>query len=378
MADEFVTVPIESDTQTLADNAIAQLRTTWPDWTPNDGDLEVIQIEALAPMAQNAAETASRVPAAIFRRYGTDLIGIPYTQGTPALTTTTWTLVSNPAGRTIPADTQIAIDGFAFAVELTQIVPAATLVVAGITMAATENGVAANDLTGVSVSMISALDWVESITVDATTAGGADEENDVVYQDRLSRELQLQAKTLVTTRDFELMGLSVAGVGRLVAFNDGERNVLVVGTDLVGEPLSAPIKALLVDLYEAYRQVNTVVTVDDATYTTIGVTYTVKAYPGYDATDLEARIDVVLSDVLDPNEWGRPKGFGDPGTQGWFNETVVRKNKLIDLIGDVEGVDYVDTLTLTGSAGSADAGGNWLLPGTVSLTRVGTLTGTIT
>src|SRR4051812_40654520 len=44
----FVTVPITTDSQTLADDAVDRLRVTWDGWEPNDGDLEVVQIEALA------------------------------------------------------------------------------------------------------------------------------------------------------------------------------------------------------------------------------------------------------------------------------------------------------------------------------------------
>ena len=115
MSDQgFVSVPITTDSQTLADDAVEKLRETWEGWEPNDGDLEVIQIEALAPMAQNAAEAASRMFPAAFRAFGTDLAGVAYESGAPASTTVTFTLTDTD-GHDIPVGSEIDIDGFAFA-----------------------------------------------------------------------------------------------------------------------------------------------------------------------------------------------------------------------------------------------------------------------
>jgi hypothetical protein len=56
----------------------------------------------------------------------------------------------------------------------------------------------------------------------------------------------------------------------------------------------------------------------------------------------------------------------------------VRKNKLIDLIGDATGVDYVIDLTITGSAGSVQTNGDWLMPGAVPVPKAGpSITGSV-
>ena len=363
---------LTTDALTLADNAVAALQAKWPGWQPNDGDLEVVQIEALAPMAQNAAETAALAPPAIFRKFGTDLYGVPYQAGSASSTTTTWSIVANPTGRTIPAGAQINIDGTAFAVFADQVLAAGVLSVSGVIVVATQTGSAANGLAGASVSLISALDWVSGVTVATATAGGSDEEFDDAYDDRLARELQLRAKTLVTSRDFEIIALSQPGVGRATASNNGSRAVSVTIADAFGEVVPTPTKTALIAIYATYRQVNTVVTVSDPTYTTVNVVYTVKAYPGFDPTDLTSRINAMLAGVLSPAQWGQPTTFGNPGSPAWFNETSVRLNKIINLIGDVQGVDYVVSLTLNGAAADLT------LSGTVPLTRAGTTSGTIT
>lgn len=379
MSDQgFVSVPITTDGQTLADDAVERLRDQWDGWEPNDADLEVVQIEALSPMAQNAAEAASMMFPAAFRRFGTVLYGVPYQDGLPAEGTVTFTMVDDVGGYVIPAGSTVDIDGYAFAVDAEQTVAPTVTTLTGVGVTATENGSAQNGLIGASVTPISSLAFVESVALDSPTGGGADTENDALYQDRLALELQLRAKTLVTTRDFEIEAMADPGVGRAVAIADSARHITVVLIDDFGEPVDTAVKDRLVELFADYRQVNTVVTVIDATYTTVNVTYSVVAYPGFDLVDLEARIDATLAATLSPSNWGRPSNFGDPGSpDAWYNEPVVRKNKIIDLIADVEGVNYVVDVTITGSAGTVDGAGDLTMPGSVALPRAGTMTGTV-
>jgi baseplate J-like protein len=374
----FVSVPITTEGQTLADDAVERLRDQWDGWEPNDGDLEVVQIEALAPMAQNAAEAASRMFPAAFRQFGTALYGVPYQDGLPAEGTVTFTIIDDVGGYVIPAGSTIDIDGYAFAVDVAQTVAPTVTTLTGVGVTATENGSAQNGLVGASVTPISSLAFVESVSLDSPTGGGADAENDALYQDRFAAELQLRAKTLVTTRDFEVEAMADPGVGRAVAIADSARHITVVLIDDFGEPVDTAVKDRLVELFADYRQVNTIVTVIDATYTTVSVTYSVVAYPGFDPIDLAARIDETLAATLSPANWGRPSNFGDPGSpDAWYNEPVVRKNKIIDLIADVEGVNYVVDVTITGSAGTVDGAGDLTMPGSVALPRPGTMAGTV-
>jgi hypothetical protein len=377
VAENFINFAVTTDAQELLDRFVSRLQEKWPDWTPNDADLESIMAEALAPMAQDAAETAARVPAGIFRSYGSKILNNPYRVGIAAETSVTITL-TDPDGHTIPARTEIEIDGYAFATETDVIVPPGALSAEGVTVVAVEPGEASNNLPGDVVSMISALAFVESVVLESLTSGGQDAEDDIDYQDRLSRDLELQATTLVTARDYELMGLQDPGVGSIVARNDGERNVLVVAVDEEGEALPQPIKDRLIERYEDYRLVNTVITVADPTYTTVNITYEVAAYTGFDEADLITRINQSLEDWLQPGIWGRPKNFGDPGTGGFAPDNVVRKNRVIDIIGDNEGVAYVvGDPVITGAGATIETNGDLTMPGDVALTRPGDVDGVV-
>lgn len=373
-SDVFVEVPITVDSQTLAEDAVQRLADRWPGWEPNDGDPEVVQIETLAPMAENAAETAAQVPAAIFREYGTKLIGRPYDVGAPATGVVTFNFIDS-TGRTIPQDFEIDIDGFAFRVDSETLVPIGSSAASGVAVTAAESGEEANALAGSNIVPVSSLPGINTIVLASPTANGTDPEDDNDYQNNLSNDLKLQAKTLVTTRDFELWAMSKAGVGRASAVHAGDRAVNVAVTDSVGEIVPTAVKNALIADFDNYKLVNTVLTFFDPTYTTINVTYTVKARVGVNQADLDSRIDAALAELLSPPRWGLPKGVTVLGT--WYNEPVVRANVLIDRIADVDGVDYVTSVSITGSAGSA-SGSNWTMAGTFALPRPGVMTGTIT
>lgn len=378
MAEFFIEVPITTDKLTLADNAKTRLIEEWPTWAPNDADLEVVVLEETAGMAADSAESASRVPSSIFRAYGTKLIGLPYSTGVPATSTVTIDFVDD-AGHEVRAGSEIDVDGFAFTIDVDVTVGSGTASASGVAITAAEDGSDANDLPGNVAAMITSNSAVENITLEQPTANGEDAEDDGDYQDRLSGDLELQARTLVTARDYELMSLNRlktlgAQVPRAKAVQDVDTKHVNVTVMDEGEPISAAWKDAILEELDFYRVSNWIVAMVDPTYTVVDVTYEIHSYPGYGRDDLLARVDSMLADTLTPGNWGRPKNQGDPTRPvPWFADNVVRVNKLIDLIGDVEGVDYVTTLTIAG----AGVDGNLTLPGTVALPRPGTMTGSL-
>jgi hypothetical protein len=93
-------------------------------------------------------------------------------------------------------------------------------------------------------------------------------------------------------------------------------------------------------------------------------------YPGFLEDDVVANIDANLELFLDPATWGRPTN--DETESTFLAEPVVRKNKLIDVIGGVQGVNYVVSLTLAdGGAGSGtvESNGDYTMNGDNPLAR---------
>jgi hypothetical protein len=398
MADEFVRFYVESDPQQLADDAKTELAEAWPGWTPNEGDLEVVLIDTLAPMAANAAEVAGWVPAECYLTILEKLHGIFPVAGVNATGTATFTFADGDS-HTIPAGTEIDIDGVAFLVDEDE---TGTSPRAGVAVTCAVEGTVGNDLDGDLVTMVSALSFVASVALDAPTTGGVDAETPQAFADRGSRELELQGKTLVTARDYELVALTRPGVGRALCVPDPvTREIdLMLATD-AGVAVSAGVKTDVGDVLTTLKQETWLVTLHDPTATAIAVTYTVYYVKGTGLTadafkvaevrsgteldltsdgtvtlrkyshDLLDRVDAALTDFLSPANWGRPPGEA----LAWSVEPRVRKNKVIDVISDVEGVDYVDDVTLEG--GTGESNGDRTMSGTFPVTNVSHLTGTI-
>jgi hypothetical protein len=193
--------------------------------------------------------------------------------------------------------------------------------------------------------------------------------------DMLSRELQLRGRMIVTLPDFELAAVDTPGVGRAYAVTTAARDVTVYLTDPEGLPVPAEVKATLADVYAQGRIVNTTVNLDDASYSEIDVTYSVAANPGFEPGNLIDSVNALLTNALSPSGWGVVT-YGQPGTSpsSWINDSTVRLNKIISIIGNYPGVAYV-------VANSVQINGvedDFVMPGPVALPTPGTMTGTVT
>jgi hypothetical protein len=373
IAENFIEVPIETDADTLADNAIDVLQAQWEDWEPNEGDLEVVQIEALSQMAADVADVAAIMPNAAFEAILERLFNVVPQDGTPATGAVTFNLVDTTANL-IPAGTEVDIDGFAFSVDDDTPTVAGSATVVGVPVTANDNDTDANGLTGETVTLVGVLAFVSDVSLVGTTSGAVDPETEQEYLDRGSQALELQAITLVTAHDYEIMAQSDPRVGRAVATDDRtNRRITVTASQADGSVIDAATKTSLAALFDSYRQTTWQVVLGDATNTTINVTFQIHVYPSFDApTVISAAADAVTV-FLDPTTWGSNLSTPSPTPDV---EPRVRKNKLIDVIGSVTGVDYVIDLTITGSAGSVQSNGDWLMPGVVPIPSPGTITGT--
>ena len=81
---------------------------------------------------------------------------------------------------------------------------------------------------------------------------------------------------------------------------------------------------------------------------------------------MKARVEQAVLDYLYPATFGTPP-LGDVHSTNWVSDRTVRKNKLIDMVGNVSGVNYVEDLTITGNLGTSKPNGDWEMPGPVAL-----------
>lgn len=385
---DYLSVPIEIDQQDVLQAAYDFIQSLYPNWVPADGNLDVAILQAISTDAASLRELASSVPDTIFRWYGATIIGIPPIDAVAASSTVTFIAVDN-AGYTIPAGTQISVPAAGdtdvlFETLTDAVIPPGSTTVVGVPIQATEPGSDGTDLgsIGSTVTLIDALTFVTTVTLNNPTAGGSDAEDDDTYLNRLVKELRLLSPRLIIPSDFAANALSIPGVVRTLAIDgynpadqtyNNPRMITIVGIDATGNPVDGATKTAIQTSSEALREVNFIVNVMDPNYTNIDVTFDVAALDGFDTTALAAAVVAAIRAWLDPSTWGVAPLTTDPSS--WNDTQVVRYLDLASLIHSVGGVDHIKTLTFAKhglSQGTADVA----LTAPASLTTAGTITGT--
>lgn len=346
---DFVDIPFSVDANSIADAAIVRLAAQWDGWAPDDASLEVQQIETIAPMAADLGSQISRMPAEVVQAIGTNLLGIPYGAGVAATTTVTLTTVDAAGYFVSAATSEIEIDGFAFSLADDVSIPNGSTVMAGVPVVCNVPGAAANGLTGAVVAPLSLPPFVVGISVDSATGNGADPEDAIAYTNRVSRDLRLRAKTIVTINDFVLEALDTDGISFAWAIGNTARAVTVAVAGVNALPVLTSIKDTLQATYTQYAQVNTVFTIEDATYTAISVTWRAKAVPGADKPALLDAVNAVLGQLLSPRAWGQATlSAPGQGPSPVIRPTVALYDVVV-AIGEVQGVQSVEEVWIYGA-----------------------------
>jgi hypothetical protein len=374
----YVEVDVTTNAADLEQRAYAVIQSVYPDFDPNAGGLATILVQAIALMAETRAIDSAQMPARAFRYFGEDFLGISRSEGSPARILTTWT-VTDDAGHTIPEGTFVTVDNVDFQVAADVTVPPGSTTTADgeVELIALEDGSDGNGLGSV-VVLNDALAWVNTITPEGLSGGGADAQDDEDYQDDLSERLQLLGDRLILPIDFEIAAKDVEGVGRAAVLDtynpdDGttgnERYVTVaVATDEGQAPSPAVLSA--VDTYlQSRREVNFVIRVIGPTLTgnDVDVSFEFATLEDYDPQGVKANAQQAVRDYLNPATWGVPAGAD---SDRWLNTRVVRLNKVIQAIENTPGVDYAENVLVNGSAS------NFLLTGAAPLPVAGDIEGT--
>jgi hypothetical protein len=147
--------------------------------------------------------------------------------------------------------------------------------------------------------------------------------------------------------DDPILGGTVAVDGGAVPGDHGGHVTIAVYGD--GTFVSGADKAILEASLEAQVAANIDVHLIDPTITPVDVAVTVRVIPGYDHDETEAAVLAALAEFLNSESWD------------W--DTLVRRNELISVISNAEGVDFVSSLatpaadvTLPGYAALATSG----------------------
>lgn len=394
---EYIVDPIETDPDDLQRAAFEYLQARWPDWRPEEGNLESWMIAACARMVAEARDTAADVPKAVFRYYGERVLGLPPIDATSATVASTWTLTTNPAGRTIEAGTLVGIEGKSEQIEAFEVVDDVALGVGvlvtgvgAVTLRSISEGEDYSDIggAGVFVDPLDPIAWVTSVKLEAPTSGGRDAEDDDTYLDRLSARLTLLTPRPILPRDFELLAKDIAaqeGIRVRALALDGydpvagtflnERYVSVAMVDDdTGLDVTPTLKALVGSDLDAMREVNFVVPMIDPTRTPVDVTWTGFSVPGADPVEVEAATEAAVNEFLLSVNWGQPSN--DTEERMWLQTPVVRHQDVSAVLSRVPNFDRWTTLTI-GLNGGAQVAADANLPGAAPLAQPGVIAGSI-
>jgi hypothetical protein len=222
----YIDIPFEDDPEELADDAFELLQAQYPDWLPNDGNLDTWMIEAMARIASEVQRIAVQVPKEIFKFAGQDLFRVEPRIAVSATAGTTWHTVDD-RGYTIPEGTLVGIRTSGDTLVPFQTV-VETVVTTGqtfndnISIIAVEEGVDASGIgtPGQTLELIDLLDFVSSITLNGPTTGGEDEESVADYLDRLREVLRYLTPRPVLAIDYAPIARTQPGIDRAVAIDN--------------------------------------------------------------------------------------------------------------------------------------------------------------
>lgn len=378
---DFTDYPITTDPDDLLTDWIAELRTFWPNWEPNEGSLLYRAAAAICRIIATGTDVAALVPGEIFRTAGRSLFKVLPNDGSQSSADTTWTMLDD-AGYTIPAGSVVSIDGVLFETINDTDVPNGTTVATPVVVRSIDDGAATANLgsAGADVRLEEGLAFVLSIELIAPTAGGADPETQDEYMVRLVEQLSLLTIIPVLAPDLPKMARTVTGVYRATVLDNydastGTPNVpghATVGVqDEAGGIVPAPVKTEVTDLLTAgnRRLINAVIHVVDADYTPVDVTVNGIVFPNADIATVQANVSAAIAAFLESTRWGQSQE-GDPTS--WLNQPVVSLYDLAAAIDQSQGFDRITNL-LVGLNGGVQTAADHDLPGVIPLPTVGAI-----
>lgn len=362
---------LDVDAQTLIDNALAGLQTTFPDWTPREGNTELVLLEALAAMVEDNVYVLNTLPgglAEVLLR----LFGLTRDQGAPPTAEVLFSLADNgghtiPAGTTVRLDLGTGVDPVDFTTDNDLVVPvgatAGTVTASGGEASVEANGKAA----GTRLELLDAISYVNTVELAAAAAGGRLAEDGAAFLDRAVPLLSRLTSTLVRPVDVEAYVAGAAAVTRVKAldlFNPadpastpgGSPGYVAVAVATAGGGALPQVEkdALAADLRNRMHA-GLVINVVDADVTLVDVTARVLRFAANTDAEVAQNVRQAITDYLNPD--------------GWAWGGTVYLNELISAIDRAVGVDIVLEVSAPG--------GDLTLPGYAPLAKAGTVTVTV-
>jgi hypothetical protein len=389
MAD-YIIEPLDTDTESIFSDFVEFVQSYYPDWNPNEAQLDVIIARFFSQQTATVADMASRVQRAIYRYLGANLENIPPLPGSAATATVSFHAIDNiyhklDIGTTVGLtddngdlhmfQTTADMETFPDAIEWPSVEAEAL-----------ELGSDKNSLTG-TVQLLEQIDWIDDAQVVGSSTGGSDPEEDEEYIQRLTENLAIPRRPTYA-QDVIVMARNIPGVYRAAAIDnyrstgtgtyatDAEDAMAISAVDINGEAITGATLTQLMEYLQSNLRQNFLLTFVPPTYHTIAVTYTAHGFrdPGYDAASVMSEANQNLYDSLLPSRFGVVAE--GPESRAWVVAPVMRYLELTTTLENNRHIDYTDSLVF-GIDGGAQNSSNKSMTGVFPLTRPGTIVGTV-
>jgi hypothetical protein len=356
-----------------------------PGWSPVEGAPEVgLGEEVGRVIADTRYQAYVAEPARAMQEFGTSVADLPTVPGAAATMPVRIDLVD--PGTTAPAGLLLVgttVDGvevnFATAEALTAAANATSVTT---TATALEVGELGNGVPAGPLVLVTSTSTVLGVTATGSSVNGADDESAEDYLDRLVQAQSLTHRGFVLAPDAAIQARTIPGVHRARAVDnydsdtgqDGvERTISVYAVDVDGNSVTGTVRSNLLAYLDGLREVNFIVRVGAPTYTPVQVAFTATAKVGRDPATVRAAILAKAYSILNPGTWA---GGGETPPD-WRDERVVRYLDLAGQLDAVDGVDYLSSLTINGSAVDVSLPGIVALPASRTAANPTTVSGTV-
>jgi len=385
-------LPLETDPNAVAirllTNVIARMAAAGQTYVPSAGALDTAIISELGQeIAATNARTVDAAQASV-AGFGTTVVGLPAIVGSKATVPVTLTVTA--PGVVVPAGLQVTgtnDESTDVTFELLSAVTAASTSVL-VSMVALGVGVDYNAVPAGGLRVTTSTAVVVSAVATGASSGGVDAESADAYTGRLVTYMATLGVKAVRASDVVSVARNVPGVQRALAIdlydsqvdNDpasapAQKTVTVFPVDSSGDPVGADVKTNLAAALGAVREVNFIFRVADPTYTPVAVTFTAVAIRGFTASAVRDACVAAVSAFLSPRAWGATDRVG---LTDWVATNTVRINDVVGVLYGVEGVAYVQSVTLNGGSANVTLPGRAALPkSTTASSSPSTVTGTV-
>lgn len=335
------------DPQDLVDMAVQTLQSRLPEWQPREGNQEMLIFEAVAVQIAELIYAINRLPSSVVQVL-LKLNNVEYDPGQQPEAIVRFILNTSDAV-TVPAGTSVRLDllndqdpvVFTTPVEITSIAGNTNVLIPmiGDRYTSEANGYPA----GTELILNDSLVFVESVELAGPVQNGRDEETDDDYFTRGTQLFSRLTNTLVLPSQFTAFALEEVYVNRAFTVDNydadtpstapgsatGHITVYVYGD---GTFVSAENKDLLLQNMKDSATGNLAIHVEDPAIIPVDVEAEIYVEPGYDSSDVVQNVRNALFNYLSPETWN------------W--QTFVRRNDIISLITNTEGVDFLNTLSV--------------------------------